>query len=112
MKRDECVAELIARKRPIGSYLDNVELVLSVDNESVYLRTADGVIQPIKDDTANHQFARFMFKNWQDVFDILTGEVELTDAFLQKRIRSNGYLTYVFPVLAMFQRSRSDDVPD
>ena len=112
MKREECIDQLIAQKRPIGSYLDNVELIISVEDESIYIRTADGVIRAVQEHAEVHNLARFMFKNWQDAVDVLTGQIEFSDAFLQARIRSNGYLTYVFPVLAMFQRSRSDDVPD
>ena len=112
MNISNCVEQLNAIKRSIGTELDAVELGLVVGSECIYIRSADGVVEAILQHELDTQFARFLFNEWQDAYDILAGRIDLAEAFLHGRIRSNGYLTYLFPVLAMFQQARSDDVPD
>ncbi|MDP6826122.1 MAG: hypothetical protein QF515_03245 [Pseudomonadales bacterium] len=43
------------------------------------------------------------FENASEALDILTGSADVIDAFMQGRFRSDGYLIWVFTLLAMFR---------
>ena len=113
MNQKECIAQLRDIGRSIGSSVDDVTVVLRVECECILVTTSTGSIQSCELSLVNNdQIAWFSFDSWDTVVQVLSGNLDLGKAFLGGKIRSNGYLTHIFPVMAMFQFSRSRDAPD
>ncbi len=47
--------------------------------------------------------ARFHFTTWDDALALLSGTEDLMQAFVESRIRADGYLIWTFTLLALFR---------
>ena len=52
------------------------------------------------------------FPSWLDAYEILTGEQDFMTAFMEQKIRTNGYIAIVYLVLSMFQVQREASIPE
>lgn len=112
MNHQECINQLSQIKQSIGSAAEEFTVVLSVNDEHICTASRDRDVSPCDPETSSDLIPRFMFQNWQVAYEILSGQRDYSQAFLNGEIRSNGYLTYLFPLLAMFQPNLSKEVPD
>ncbi len=54
----------------------------------------------------------FSFKNWDAVRGLLIGDMDPIAAFMEGQFRSDGYLTLLFLVLAIFRSPDRPQIPD
>ncbi len=112
MNKEECIRQLSETGRSFGTAISDVSVILSVEGDHIMVSTSTGAIEHCNlPDIGNDQLAHFSFDSWDTVSQVLTGRLPLATAFLDGKIRSNGYLTHIFPVMAMFQRGRPQDAP-
>lgn len=112
MNRDKCIESLRAHSRPIESFAEDITVLLKVKNEAIVVSTSKGAIECVDVESAEDvQIACFDFDTWSTAFDLLVGHIDLASAFLCGRIRSNGYLTLIFPIMSIFQHQRGFVAP-
>lgn len=112
MNKEECIRELSETCRSFGTAISDVTVILSVEGDQIMVSTSTGTVESCNLlDINSEQLAHFSLDSWNTVSQVLTGQLPLATAFLDGNIRSNGYLTHIFPVMAMFQRGRPHDAP-
>lgn len=113
MNKDNCIQSLREHARPIASFAEDITVLLKVKNETIVVSTSAGTIESLDVEfSENTRVACFDFDSWTTAFDLLVGHIDLASLFLSGRIRSNGYLTLIFPIMSIFQRSRGSLVPE
>ena len=55
--------------------------------------------------------ATFHFASWADMVALLCGQANLMEAFMQQRVRADGYLLWTFTLLALFRGEASATPP-
>lgn len=113
MNRDKCIESLRAHARPIASFAEDITVLLRVKDEAIVVSTSKGAIESLN--VASDEDVRaacFDFDTWSTAFDLLVGNIDLASVFLGGRIRSNGYLTLIFPIMSIFQHQRGSAVPE
>lgn len=113
MNQTECLKHLRAHARPIGASAEDISVVLRVKNKGIAISTSTGQIETCDlSKEENGRVACFEFDRWSTARDLLVGHSELANVFLSGKIRSNGYLTLIFPIMAMFQHHRNSVAPN
>ena len=113
MNRDKCIENLREHARPIASFAEDITVLLKVKNEAIVVSTSKGAIESFDVESAEDvRTACFDFDTWSTAFDLLVGRTDLASMFLSGRIRSNGYLTLMFPIMSIFQHRRGSEVPE
>ena len=112
VNREDCIELLSKTGRPVHSLAEDVTAVLRVGDERILVSSSDGTISSDCTETVGDKIPVFTFDSWSTATGILQGTTDLGSAFLNGRIRSNGYLTALFPLMAMFQVGRSQSAPD
>lgn len=113
MNRSTCIQSLRVHARPILSFAEDFTVVLRVRNQGIVVSTSKGTIESFDvESDVDERIACFEFDSWSTVNDLLIGRIDLADVFLSGNIRSNGYLTLIFPIMSIFQRHRGLDIPE
>ena len=112
MSRDDCIALLASQSKSVLPPEQDVTVLLEVGEEQILVSTSTGVVEASTQESCNNEMPTFFFNEWQTVWNLLSGNADLGTVFLQGNVRSNGYLTYLFPIMAMFQQSRSTTAPE
>lgn len=113
MNRDKCIQRLRAHARPIASFAEDITVLLRVKNEAIVVSSSTGTIESFDVESVDEELvAWFDFDTWSTAFDLLVGRTDLASLFLSGRIRSNGYLTLIFPIMSIFQHRRGSEVPE
>ncbi|MXW53566.1 MAG: hypothetical protein F4X44_05205 [Gammaproteobacteria bacterium] len=113
MNRDQCIERLREHSRPIASFAEDITVLLKVKNEAIVVSTSRGAIESVDVKSAEDvRIACFDFDTWSTAFDLLVGHIDLASVFLNGRIRSNGYLTLIFPIMSIFQHQRGSVAPE
>ena len=112
MNRSKCIQSLRVHARPILSLAEDFTVVLRVRNQGIVVSTSKGTIECFDvESAADERIAWFEFDSWSTVNDLLIGRIVLADVFLSGKIRSNGYLTLIFPIMSIFQHHRGLEAP-
>ena len=112
VNREECIELLSKTGRPVHSLAEDVTAVLQVGNERILVSSSEGTISSDCTETVSDKIPVFTFDAWGTAAGILRGSTDLGSAFLDGKLRSNGYLTALFPLMAMFQVGPSQSAPD
>ncbi len=108
MTKDECREELRENFFPAAAKEYDVFVGLAVRDQQLCCHVSGEGINFV---TTSPDVV-FSFKSWDAVRGLLIGDMDPIEAFMKGQFRSDGYLTLLFLVLAIFRSSNRPQIPD
>ena len=106
--KDECREELQRNFFPAAATEYDVFIGLTVQDQQLCCHVSgEGINFVTKPPDVN-----FSFKSWDTVRGLLLGDMDPIAAFMAGQFRSDGYLTLLFLVLAIFRSPNRPQIPD
>ncbi|MCH2337954.1 MAG: hypothetical protein MK316_11900 [Pseudomonadales bacterium] len=108
MTKEECRDELRKNFFPTAAKEYDVIIGLTVQDEQLRCHVSGEGITFVKADAD----VNFTFESWNSVSGLLLGDTDPTAAFMAGQFRSDGYLTLLFLILAIFRSPNRPQIPD
>ena len=108
MTKDECREKLRQNFFPAAARDYDVFVGLTVkDQQLCFHASGEGINFVTAPPDVN-----FSFASWDAVWGLLLGDMDPVEAFMQGQFRSDGYLTLLFLILAIFRSPNRPQIPD
>ena len=108
MTKEECRDELQKNFFPAAAKEYDVVVGLTVRDEQLCCHVSGAGITFVT--TAPD--VNFSFNSWDSVSGLLVGDTDPIAAFMAGQFRSDGYLTLLFLILAIFRSPNRPQIPD
>ena len=112
VNKEAFVSNLSQRMRHnVAEYLFQ-DVVFHVDDEFIVFQPLEKRFQLIDLEDKDTKLPIVHGTSWSLIFNVITGRIELLDAFKSKQIHTNGYLPQLFILMIVFQPERAAHLPE